>query len=83
MFKVGTCVNTFDDFGKCVIPCLPWNTVSDFACDEEDAKVISKKLFLEITKVSTDDISGDTVFYIMGNIYVSYNEETDIHSFFI
>lgn len=36
MNLLGTCVNSFDEDGDCIIPELPWSSVSDFANDIEE-----------------------------------------------
>lgn len=33
---IGNCIDSFDEDGDCIFDCLPWNTVSDFACDMEN-----------------------------------------------
>ncbi len=40
---VGNCVNSFNDDGNCIIPKLPFETVSDFACSLEESTDISEK----------------------------------------
>ena len=83
MYRAGTCVNSFDEEGYCIVGSLPWSTVTDFANDEEEASEITKEEFLRKTKLSEADIEGDRFFFIMGSVMVSYNDDTDIHTFFV
>lgn len=76
-------MDSFDEFGDCVNGFLPWNTVSDFACDEESAENLTREEFLTATGVTESDIEGDTLFYKMDFVLVSYNDDTDVHSFFV
>jgi hypothetical protein len=44
---VGTCVNSFDEDGDCVVPQLPWSTVSDLGVADEEAMEISAEDFVK------------------------------------
>lgn len=84
---LGTCVNSFDEDGDCVIPGL-YRDASDFASHEENAKKITQQEFeSKVGKLSIDlskKISKDREYYHDedGNIYYIYDVKKDIHYFF-
>lgn len=83
MYYTGTCMDSFDEDGNCTNGFLPWITVDDFNVDKLEALPVSRDEFLILTYVDNDIIEGDSLFFKMGCVMVSYNSDTDIHSFFI
>jgi predicted nuclease with RNAse H fold len=67
---LGNCIESFDENGISNIEI--YDNTSDFALAEEDATVINLNKFIEITKLSTSDISH---FITNDNIYL-YDENT-------
>ena len=82
----GTCVNSFDEEGNCITN-LPWLTVSDFAVDEENAEEINKEEFLKNVDISKELIKKllkhKLKFMKADNVYMIYDDNTDIHYFFV
>jgi hypothetical protein len=80
---VGTCVNSFDEDGDCIVDQLPWNTVSDFALDEEENFVeIDVHEFAENCEYCIP--KQHFKFYKLndGKYYIAYNRDTDVHYFY-
>ena len=79
---VGTCVNSFDEDGECLLSYF--SDTTDFAYEEENADRISKQVF--ISNVSNYDMlpSGEYEYYITQNrdLIMAYNVEQDVHYFF-
>lgn len=84
---VGTCVNSFDEDGECIIPELPFNDVNDLAYADENAENISKEEFYRSVNVPESVIkktSGNEIFYlIFEDVYMLYDGDEDIHYFFV
>lgn len=84
---VGTCVNSFDEDGECIIPGL-YNDVSDFAVHEEEAKQISAADFAQaVGEINQELIShiGNEVVYLHdedNDVYMIYDIDSDVHYFF-
>jgi hypothetical protein len=83
---LGNCIESFDENGISNIEI--YDNTSDFALAEEDATVINLNKFIEITKLSTSDISH---FITNDNIYLYdentksafiYNDIEDVHYIF-
>ena len=85
---VGNCVNSFNDDGNCIIPKLPFETVSDFACSLEESTDISEKDFIQ--KVSFEQATNlglqlgmSFEFYKTDtDVFIMYSNADDIHYFF-
>ena len=73
------CIDAFDLDGDCITSLLPYDTTSDFACDLDDANAISRTKFLEHVAVDTE---YDSYYVTPNDVYIAYNEETDVHYFF-
>lgn len=85
---VGNCVNSFNDDGQCVIPSLPFASVSDFACAEEDCTLIARSDFLDRVNLLEELIplamQEGTEFMDLGKkVLALYEPKTDIHYFFV
>jgi len=85
---VGNCVNSFDESGRCVVPQLPFGSVSDFACAEEGRELLERDDFLERVAVPDDllplAMREGTLFLDLGKRVLALHEvETDIHYFFV
>lgn len=84
---LGTCVNSFDEDGNCVVPGL-YNDVSDFAVHEENAQQITKSQFLKhigrIDHGIDKEISHNRIYLHDSDngVFMIYDVETDIHYFF-
>lgn len=84
---LGTCVNSFDDEGECVVPRL-YRDVSDFAYHEENAQKISSKEFSNaVGKIpyAIDNQIGKSREYLYdedNDVYMIYDTESDVHYFF-
>ena len=86
---VGTCVNSFDEEGNCIVNQLPWSDVTEFAQDEEDHfKPITSEEFNE----NVDNVSSvykparglrPLKFYSFKNVLVLYDTVSDVHYFFV
>jgi hypothetical protein len=57
---IANSVNSFDENGNCIIGCLPFNNVTEFAQMVEES---------------------DEVVMVIGDFVITYDEETDVHSF--
>jgi hypothetical protein len=85
---VGTCANSFDEDGECIVPLLPWSGVSSFAVDEENAITITKNEFSKITVIPDElkkRIFNHSLMYQKTDdslVYWIYDDDTDIHYFF-
>lgn len=85
---MGNCTNIFDEEGDCLFPEL-YTDVSDFAVHEENAKKITAKEFykqiMSIDQDLEDTISHNRTYLhdIENNVYIIYDNDTDIHYFFI
>jgi hypothetical protein len=84
---IGSCVNSFDEDGDCIIDELPFSTVSDLAVAEENAKVINKNAFDETVTVpeSIEHLTvGHEISYLVHDeVYMLYDLDSDIHYFFV
>jgi len=79
----GNCVNSFDSgSGDCITSIF--NDVSDFAVQEENAKIISKEEFDKYVSGYNLETSGnhEFQFYSERNIFALYDIDNDIHYFF-
>lgn len=83
---VGTCVNSFDEDGNCIVTELPWDDASAFAVADEESKEISKEEFFKEVELSPEllkRLSKHRVkFFVADGVYMIYDENTDIHYFF-
>lgn len=85
---VGTCVDSFDDDGNCIVDELPWSTVSDFARVEENAATVFEDKFLSVCDVpksiylSTQN-SAIQCLKSEDGVYMLYDEGSDVHYFFV
>jgi hypothetical protein len=82
----GNCVNSFDEDGYCTVPDL-YSDTSDFAYNEENAKVVTKEEFEKTVTVPKDldkEIGTNRTYLhdANNNIYMLYDEDEDIHYFF-
>lgn len=82
----GNCINSFDEDGYCIIPNL-YSDTSDFAYNEENADVIDKREFEKHVIIPSDlnkQIGADRTYLYdaKNNIYMLYDENSDIHYFF-
>lgn len=84
---VGNCRDSFDlDTGDSLINCF--YDVSDFAVQEENGKEITKEIFDSIVTMLSDvkqDTKNHQLKYFVyedRNVYVLYDQDTDIHYFF-
>lgn len=82
---MGNSSNIFDEDGYCVVDRLPWRDATDCqqALDEADeiepfaiAEVYAKEMGNSLTYTLCESEYGY-------DVYVAYNQETDIHYFFI
>lgn len=84
---LGTCANSFDEDGECVVPGL-YNDVSDFAVHEEEAVEISLDEFTtavgNISPAVRGELGNDLAYlYDTDNeIYMIYDQDADVHYFF-
>lgn len=85
---IGTCVNSFDEDGYCMVPDLSYSTVTDFAWGDENADRIPENEFRSQVIIPPDLeelISGHEIFYLLdrdNNQYMLYDSDDDIHYFF-
>ena len=83
---VGNCTNVFDeDTGECALSMF--NDVSDFAYQDENSENIDAKEFYErviIPENLKTSLSKNLEYkyYDQSDIYVIYDDDTDIHYFF-
>lgn len=85
-YFIGTCVNSFDDDGDCVIRGL-YNDVSDFAVHEENSERISKAEFTNAVGWVDEELCksiGKKREYQSddGIIYMIYDVKANVHYFF-
>jgi hypothetical protein len=81
---VGTCVNSFDEDGKCTIKQLPYRDTTQFAQAEENATEITKDQFINNVNVP-DNLKNINAIYLHDkdhDLYMLYNDQKDIHYFF-
>ena len=83
---VGSCVNSFDEDGDCIIHQLPWNDTTEFAQALEDQQQISKEQF--VNSVETSSITNEVVtkaeeFSLADNVFIAYDSDEDVHYFFV
>jgi hypothetical protein len=83
---VGTCVNCFDEDGRCIVPDLPWDDVSRFAVADERAAEITREAFLAKAHVPEDLaflLEGRYVAYIdMEGVLAIHELDEDVHYLF-
>lgn len=85
---MGKCTNIFDEDGEGLFPEL-YRDVSDFAVHEEDAKQITAEDFYkQVTSIEPeleDEIGPNRIYLhdVDNDIYMIYDDDTDIHYFFI
>ena len=85
---VGSCKDSFDDDGDCIVRELPWSTVSDMAVADENATPTNKDNFLHAVSILgdvTQRVSGHDLSYSVteDGVYVLYDDTTDTHYFFV
>ena len=84
---VGTCVTAFDDEGRCIVPDLPWATVTDFGIADSMAEHLSKSEFYTYVPLDPHveaEIEGHTVEYLeTDGVYMIYDIDTNRHYFFV
>ena len=85
---IGTCVDSFDEEGDCVVS-LPYATVTDFAAGDERAERMLEDAFRSkviIPQDLEDLISvGHEIDYLWDqdkDQYMLYDADTDVHYFF-
>ena len=84
---IGTCVDSFDEEGDCVVS-LPYATVTDFAAGDERAEHMSEKNFRRkviIHQALEEEIFGHVIQYLWDrnkDQYMLYDADTDVHYFF-
>jgi hypothetical protein len=83
---VGTCVTSFDDAGRCIVPELPWATEEDFQYADQQAEHITENEFY--ANVPPDEhieqeIDGhECEFLEADGVYIIYDQDTNRHYFF-
>ena len=84
---VGTCVNSFDEDGDCIIRELPYNDVSAFVVGIENATPIDKETFLQHAFISQDEMNERTdAEYLQdeeNDVFMIYDPVADIHYFYV
>lgn len=84
---LGTCVNSFDEEGNCIVPGL-YNDVTDFAYHEENALEISPQDFYNaagaIPQALDQKINANRKYLhdTNNNIFMVYDIVNDVHYFF-
>ena len=84
---VGSCINSFDEHGECLVPHLPWDTTSDLAVADENAEQVPIDTFLdqvdipELIKAKTTD--HDISYLEHGRVFMIYDNTDDVHYFFV
>ncbi len=85
---VGTCVNSFDSDGECVVPQLTYRDTSHFAVAEENAKAVSKTDFETYCVVpeSLNRIKNNKTTKFLHDedydVIMMYDAQKDVHYFF-
>ena len=83
---VGSCVDSFDEDGDCIIDDLPWSTVSDLGHADENAQDIGSVTFLQNVSLPNEiaaDTSGHEIQYLeYDGVYMLYDVDADVHYFF-
>jgi len=83
---VGTCVNSFDEDGMCIVPDLPWNDITEFAIADERAPEITREAFLgraHIPEGVLDLLSGKDAAYLdMEGVLAIHDLDDDVHYLF-
>jgi hypothetical protein len=78
---VGTCVNSFDSDGDCLIPYF--NDTSDFAVQEEESKPITKEQFVKnVDDFSMVPVNSQFLITPNKNVIMAYDPKLDVHYFF-
>ena len=85
---VGTCIDSFDVDGNCVVPQLPFDTTSDLGYADENAVGMSKKEFLknvELDPKMLKLVKSKKKVYLLRfkNVMMIYDPEKDVHHFFV
>jgi hypothetical protein len=85
---VGTCVDSFDLDGECVVPELGWANTSDFAVADESASNISREEFVNrviMPPQLQDLIRSPHMLYLetSNGVLMAYDSESDVHYFFV
>jgi hypothetical protein len=81
--------SSFDEDGDCTVTGLPWENVSHFAVSEGNSTRLSKVNFLDkvvLPDSIRNDIAGHNVTYLSSDdddVFMLYDEDTDVHYFFI
>lgn len=82
---VGTCVNSFDEM-DCVVPQLPYDSVTEFSQYEENAEEISKEKFVENVAMPTSLTIGEEDIFLLdrqNNVFMLYKPDEDVHYLFV
>ena len=79
MNYVGNCINSFDEDCECVVNDLPWNDATDFVQALEDSTETDP--FEIPSHIGIDKLSH--YFHTEDNIYIAYDDDADIHYFFV
>ena len=84
---MGSCVNSFDEDGDCVVNDLPWSTVSDLGYADENAVDVGEHAFstkVEIPSGIMGATAGHDIHYLEHeDVYMLYDSDDDIHYFFV
>lgn len=84
---VGTCIDSFDADGECLMAALSWNTVSDFACAEESATEVAAEFFASSVTLAgsvREFTAGHELRYLLTQegILMLYDVHDDVHYLF-
>jgi len=82
---VGTCVNSFEEDGNCTIPQLPYTDTTHFAQAEENATQITKDQFINNVNLP-DNLKDINAIYLHdedNDVYMLYDDQKDVHYFFV
>jgi hypothetical protein len=81
---VGTCVNSFDEDGKCDNINLPYRDTTQFAQAEENATEITKDQFINNVNLP-DSLKYIKAIYLHdkdNDVFMLYDDQKDVHYFF-
>jgi len=82
---VGNCVNSFDEDGNCTIPQIPYKDTTQFAQSEENATQINKDQFMQNVNLPNNLKDIDAIYLHDKNhdLFMLYDDEKDVHYFFV
>ncbi len=85
---LGSCVDSFDDAGDCLLPELGWRDVSEFAYEEASAQILlgnCQPVLADVPSGLAERTHGHETVWLEteGGIQMLYDADADVHYFFV